>query len=358
MSFAEQLRRNGRNETARDAVGVMQFHRVHGFCFASIALMLLSLVEGAVHAASGGVSAAPADYPSRPIRFLVGFPPGGGNDMVARMAGQKLSERFGRPVVIDNRPGAGGNVAAELVAKASPDGYSILMISASHPIQGLLKKNLPYDPIRDFSGVAQLVVYRSVLVVNPGLSAASVPDLIALAKAKPGALNFASAGNGSASHLTGELFKVAAGVNLTHVPYKGTAQAITDLMGGRVQMMFTPIAPVAPQIQSGRLRGIAVTSRTRSRLLPDLPTIAEAGVSGYEVVSWFGIVGPAALPAAIAGKLNATVAQAMASPDIRDRLAAEDMEPVKRTPAEFDALRRGELAKWTKIVKQTGIQAE
>jgi tripartite-type tricarboxylate transporter receptor subunit TctC len=318
----------------------------------------MTALAGGVQAAQGQGAAAPADYPSKPIRFLVGFPPGGGNDLVARMAGQKLSERFGRPVVIDNRPGAGGNLAAELVAKAPPDGYSILMISASHPIQGLLKKNLPYDPIRDFSGIAQLVAYRSVLVVNPGLQATSVRDLVALAKAKPGTLNFASAGNGSASHLTGELFKVAAGVNLTHVPYKGTGQAITDLMGGRVQVMFTPIAPVVPQIQSGRLRGVAVTSRTRSRILPDLPTVAEAGVPGYDVVSWFGIVGPPALPAGIAGRLNTAVKQAMESPDIRDQLAAEDMEFVSRTPGEFDALRRAEVAKWTKVIKQTGIQAE
>ncbi len=323
-------------------------------------IMLASLmaVGGVVQAAQGPGSAAAADFPTRPIRFLVGFPPGGGNDLVARLAGQKLSERFGRPVVIDNRPGAGGNLAAELVAKAPPDGYSILMISASHPIQGLLKKNLPYDPIRDFSGIAQLVAYRSVLVVNPGLPATSVRELVTLARAKPGALNFASAGNGSASHLTGELFKVAAGANLTHVPYKGTGQALTDLMGGRVQMMFTPIAPVVPQIQSGKLRGLAVTSTTRSRILPDLPTVAEAGVPGYEVVSWFGIVGPAALPAEIAGKLNAAVKQAMESSDIRDRLAAEDMEFVNRTPGEFDALRRAELAKWAKIIKQTGIQVE
>ena len=313
-------------------------------------------ISASLFAASGVAQCA--EFPTKPIRFLVGFPPGGGNDLVARMVGQKISDQFGRPVVVDNRPGAGGNVAAELVAKAPPDGYSMLMISASHPIQGLLKKNLPYDPIRDFSGIAQLVVYRSVLVVNPGLPVTSLRELLALAKAKPGALNFASAGNGSASHLTGELFKVAATVNLTHVPYKGTGQATTDLIGGRVQMMFTPIAPVVPQIQAGRLRGIAVTSRTRSRILPELPTVAEAGVPGYEVVSWFGIVGPAALPGPIAGKLNAAAAQAVESPDIRDKLAAEDMEPARRTPAEFDALRRAEYAKWAKIIKQTGIQAD
>ncbi len=303
-------------------------------------------------------TASAADYPSKPIRFLVGFPPGGGNDTMARLFGQKMSERLGRPLVIDNRPGAGGNVAAELTAKTPPDGYTILMVSSSHPIQGLLKKNLPYDPIRDFSGIAQLVVYRSMLVVNPSLPVNSVRDLITLAKAKPGALNFVSAGNGSGSHLAGELFKLAAGVDMTHVPYKGTAQAITDLIGGRVQLMFTPLAPVIAQLQAGKLRPVAVTSANRSRILPDVPTIAEAGVPGYEFSAWYGILGPAALPADIKNRLNAAVAQAMDLPDVKDRLQAEDMDLVKRTPAELDGIRRADLAKWTRIVKQTGISAE
>ena len=308
--------------------------------------------------AAGAAPAAETGYPSKPIRFLVGFPPGGGNDTMARLFGQKMSEHLGRPLVIDNRPGAGGNVAAELTAKTPPDGYTILMVSSSHPIQGLLKKNLPYDPIRDFSGIAQLVVYRSMLVVNPSLLVNSVRDLITLAKAKPGALNFVSAGNGSGSHLAGELFKLATGVNLTHVPYKGTAQAITDLIGGRVQLMFTPLAPVIAQLQAGKLRPVAVTSANRSRILPEVPTIAEAGVPGYEFSAWYGILGPAALSADIKNRLNAAVAHAMDLPDVKDRLQAEDMDLVKRTPAELDGIRRADLAKWTKIVKQTGISAE
>ncbi len=308
--------------------------------------------------AAGAAPASESVYPSKPIRFLVGFPPGGGNDTMARLFGQKMSERLGRPLVIDNRPGAGGNVAAELTAKTLPDGYTILMVSSSHPIQGLLKKNLPYDPIRDFSGIAQLVVYRSILVVNPSLPVTSVRDLITLAKAKPGALNFISAGNGSGSHLAGELFKLSTGVNMTHVPYKGTAQAITDLIGGRVQMMFTPLAPVIAQLQAGKLRPVAVTSASRSRILPDVPTIAEAGVPGYEFSAWYGILGPAALSADIKSRLNAAVAHALDLPDVKDRLLAEDMDLVKRTPAELDGIRRADLAKWTKIVKQTGISAE
>lgn len=325
---------------------------------AMVAAMCAAALAGGVHAASGSGAASAASYPSKPIRFLVGFPPGGGNDTLARLFGQKISERLGRPVVIDNRPGAGGNVAAELTAKTQPDGYTLLMISSSHPIQGLLKKNLPYDPIRDFSGIAQLVVYRSLVVVHPGVPVNSVRDLITLAKAKPGALNFVSAGLGSGSHLAGELFKVAASVDMTHVPYKGTAQAITDLMGGRVQLMFTPLAPVIAQIQAGKLRAVAVTSGKRSRILPELPTIAEGGVPGYEFTAWYGIVGPAALPAEIKRKLNAAAVHAMESPDVRDRLLAEDMDLINRTPAEFDAIRRADLIKWTRIVKQTGIHAE
>lgn len=324
----------------------------------AVAVLFTVAAAGSAPAASGAGAASAESYPAKPIRFLVGFPPGGGNDTMARMFGQKISERLGRPLVIDNRPGAGGNVAADLTAKTLPDGYTILMISSSHPIQGLLKKNLPYDPIRDFSGIAQLVVYRSLIVVHPGVPVNSVRELITLAKARPGALNFVSAGAGSGSHLAGELFKLAAGVDMTHVPYKGTAQALTDLMGGRVQMMFTPLAPVIPQLQAGKLRAIAVTSSKRSRILPDLPTIAEAGVPGYEFTAWYGIVGPAALPAAIAAKINAAAAYAMESPDIRDRLLAEDMDLIKRTPAEVDAVRKADYAKWARIVKQTGIQAE
>jgi len=318
------------------------------------AAVLLCAVTGL----AGTAWAAEAGYPSKPIRFLVGFPPGGGNDTMARLFGQKISDQLGKPVVIDNRPGAGGNVAAELTSKTQPDGYTILMVSSSHPIQGLLKKNLPYDPIKDFSGIAQLVVYRSMLVVNPSLPVTTVRDLITLAKAKPGALNFVSAGNGSGSHLAGELFKLSTGVDMTHVPYKGTAQAITDLMAGRVQMMFTPLAPVIAQLKAGKLRPVAVTSANRSRILPDVPTIAEAGVPGYEFSAWYGILGPAALPAGIKNRLNAAVAHAMDLPDIRDRMTAEDMELVKRTPVELDGIRRADLAKWTKIVKQTGINAE
>jgi tripartite-type tricarboxylate transporter receptor subunit TctC len=307
---------------------------------------------------SAATTAVDTDYPAKPIRVIVGFPPGGGNDEIARIVGPKLAEKSGRAVVIDNRPGAGGNLAAELTAKAPADGYTILVISSSHPIQGLLKKNLPYDPVRHFAGVAELVVYRSLLVTFPGVPANSIAELIALAKAKPGQINFVSSGNGSASHLAGELFKVSAQLNITHVPYKGSSPALIDLIAGRVQMMFSPLVPVLPHIKTNRLRALAVTSLARSRLLPDLPTINEAGVVGYEFVSWYAIVAPGATPRAVIGKLNALLNQVMQLPEITERLQGEDMDVVRKTPQEFDAVRAAMLVKWSKIIKQTGIQAD
>jgi tripartite-type tricarboxylate transporter receptor subunit TctC len=306
--------------------------------------------------AAGAIDAG--DYPAKPIRVIVGFPPGGGNDEIARIVGPKLAEKSARAVVIDNRPGAGGNLAAELTAKAPADGYTILVISSSHPIQGLLKKNLPYDPVKDFAGVAELVVYRSLLVTFPGLPANTVAELLALVKSKPGQINFVSSGNGSASHLAGELFKVSAQLNITHVPYKGSSPALIDLIAGRVQMMFSPLVPVLPHIKANRLRALAVTSLARSRLLPDLPTINEAGVAGYEFVSWYAIVAPGATPRAVIGKLNALLNQVMQLPEITERLQGEDMDVVRKTPQEFDAVRAAMLVKWSKIIKQTGIQAD
>ncbi|MDB5809029.1 MAG: hypothetical protein JWN94_1151 [Betaproteobacteria bacterium] len=311
-------------------------------------------------AIAGPAPAASVDtgYPAKPIRMIVGFPPGGGNDEIARIVGPKLAEKSGRAVVIDNRPGAGGNLAAALTATAPADGYTVLVISSSHPIQGLLKKNLPYDPVRDFAGVAELVVYRSLLAVYPGMPAHSIAELAALARARPGQINFVSSGNGSASHLAGELFKVSANIDLTHVPYKGSSPALIDLIAGRVQMMFSPLVPVLPHIKANRLRALAVTSTTRSRLLPELPTINEAGVAGYEFVSWYAIVAPAATARSAIGKLNALLNEVMQLPDVRERLQAEDMDVVRNTPQEFDAVRAAMIAKWSKIIKQTGIQAD
>ena len=305
---------------------------------------------------SATTSALPAPYPTKAIRFVVGFPPGGGNDAIARLFGQKFAGQFGQSVVIDNRPGAGGNLAAELVSRSAPDGYTLLLISSSHPIQGLLKKHLSYDPIGDFSGVAQLVHYRSVLVTPPSVGATTVRELIALAIAKPGQINFASPGAGTGAHLAGELFRYMAGVNIVHIPYKGTGQATVDLMGARVQMMFTPILAVVQQVQAGRLRALGVTSATRSRVMADLPTLAEAGVTGYEFGAWYGILAPARMPADIINKLHAASQRALQTQEVKDRLNAEDLDAAHATPAQLDDIRKAELIKWTKIVNQLGLK--
>ena len=304
----------------------------------------------------GGIAYAAAPYPVKSIRFVVGFPPGGGNDAMARLFGQRFSERFGQPVVIDNRPGAGGNLAAELVAKTAPDGYTLLLVSSSHPIQGLLKKHLAYDPIRDFSSVTQLVHYRSVLVTHPSVAASNVRELIALAKSRPGTINFGSAGTGTGGHLAGELFRYVTGVDVVHIPYKGTGQATTDLMGGRVQLMFAPTLAVTQHVQAGRLRALGVTSATRSRVMPDLPTLAEAGATGYEFGAWYGILAPTRLPLPIANALHAEAQRAQQAAEIKERLLAEDLDSATATPAQLDEIRKAELAKWAKIVKQLGLK--
>lgn len=325
-----------------------------------VAAVLATIVVSSLACVHADVSRADAEasaYPAKPIRFLVGFPPGGGNDALARVVGPKLAEKFGKTVVIDNRPGAGGNLAAEMTAKAPADGYTILIVSSSHPIAGLLKKGLPYDPHKDFAGVAQLVVYRSLLVTYPGFAGTTVKDIMALAKSKPGQLNFVSSGNGTGSHLAGELFKVNAQVNMTHVAYKGGAQALIDLMAGRVEMMFSPLVPVLPHLKTGRLRPIAVTSLNHSHLLPELPTIAEAGVPGYEFVSWYGVLAPAGTPRALVAKLNQALNEIMRLPDVTERAQAEDMDVLERTPQQFDDARKAMIGKWQKIIKQTGIEA-
>jgi tripartite-type tricarboxylate transporter receptor subunit TctC len=323
-----------------------------------VAVVLSAGVASIGAAATARDDAQSAAYPAKSIRLVVGFPPGGGNDALARIVGPKLSDKFARPVVIDNRAGAGGNLAAEMIARATPDGYTILIASSSHPIQGLLKKGLAYDPHKDFAGVAQLVVYRSLLVTHPGFAGTTVKNIISLAKAKPAQLNFISSGNGTGSHLAGELFKVAAQVDMTHVAYKGGAPAMVDLLAGRVEMMFSPLVPVLPHLKSGRLRPVAVTSLNRSRLMPELPTISEAGVPGFEFVSWYAILAPARTPKSVVLKLNRALNNVMKLPDVTERAHTEDMDVIDRTPQQFDEERRMMIVKWEKIIKQTGITAD
>lgn len=317
-----------------------------------------SLAVLALYAISPADAAESGRYPTKPIRFLVGFPPGGGNDAIARLISPGLAERLGVPVVLDNRPGAGGNIAADITAKAPKDGYTILVASSSHPIQGLLKSGLPYDPVKDFAGVSLLVVYRSILVVPPSVQATTVKDIIAAARAKPGALNFASSGSGTGSHLGGELFKAAAKVDMTHIAYKGGGQAVVDLLAGRVDMMFSPLVPVLPHIRAKRLRPIAVTSTNRSPLLPELPTIAEAGVPGYEFVSWYGVMAPAGIPAEVAARLSNEIKVVMQRPEVLKQTRSEDMDTIASSPAEFDTVRSAMIPKWETIVKQPGFEGK
>lgn len=299
------------------------------------------------------------NYPTKPVRLVVGFPPGGAVDIMGRTIGAKLSERLGQSLVIDNRSGAGGNIAADLVAKSSADGY-VLLISAvsSLAISAAYYDNLKYDVLKDLAPVGVVGAVPNVLVVNPSVPARNVKELIALAKLKPGQIAFGSAGPGTTVHFAGELFKVMAGVDMLHVPYRGAAPAMVDLLGGRVQLMFDFLSAALPRIKDGSLRALGVTSATRSPLLPDVPTIAEAGVKGYEVLGAFGIFAPAETPAAIIAKLNGELAKIVLLPDLKEQLAKQGGTPMSQTPQQLRAALNAEVAKWAKVVKATGVKPD
>lgn len=323
--------------------------------FPSLALVL-ALAAPLASLAQG----APA-YPSKPIRFVVPFPPGGPLDITARAIGQKLTEAWGQPVVVDNRPGAGGSLGAELVAKAPADGYTLLMGAVStHAINPHLYARVGYDPLRDFAPVALVAEVPNVLVVNPAaLPVSSVAELVALAKAKPGHLNFGSGSTGSTGHLAGELFKSLAGVDMVHIPYKGAAPAMQDLLAGQVQLMFDNLASAAPQVKAGKLRALAVTTAKRSPAMPDVPTVNEAGVKGFDLSTWFGVFVPAGTPPEIVAKLNAGIVAALESKELRERLAAMGTEPRPgNTPEAFAAFVRAENAKYASVVKQSGAKVD
>lgn len=308
---------------------------------------------------SGAAGAAQVQYPTKPIRLIVPFPPGGTTDVVARVIAQKLTENWSQQVVVDNRPGAGGIIGTELAAKAPADGYTLLLGSiTTHAVNPSLYKKLPFDPLRDFAPVSLAVSTPQVLVVHPSVAAKSVKELIALAKAKPGQLNYASAGTGTSPHLTFELFKSMAGVDLVHVPYKGTGPAITDLIGGQVQTMITGVVALYPHIKAGKLRALGATSAKRVAALPDVPTIAESGVPGFDVASWFGVFAPAGTPKPIVARLNAEIVKILAVPELRRKLAGQGADPATNTPEQFAAYVKSELARWSKVVKDTGARAD
>jgi tripartite-type tricarboxylate transporter receptor subunit TctC len=297
-------------------------------------------------------------YPAKPIRLLVPQPPSGTADMLARMIGQKLAEAVGQPFVIDNRPGASGTMGTDMVAKAPADGYTILLTYSTHSTTPSLYKKLPYDPVRDFAPITIATSAPLMLVVNPAVPVHTVKDLIALAKAKPNALNFGSAGNGSGSHLAGELLKTMTGIKATHVPYKGTGAAIIALLANEVQFMFAGLLPAQVQVKANRLRAIAITSPKRSSFIPDLPTVEESGLPGFEVVGWYGVLAPAGTPPAIVDRLNAEIVRILALPDVKARIAGAGAEVVGDSPAHFEAFLKTDIARWAKLIKASGAHID
>ena len=298
-------------------------------------------------------------FPSKPVRLVVPFAPGGAPDLVARGLAPKLSESLGQAVVVDNRAGAGGIIGMEIVAKASPDGHT-LVIGSNGPLAIVpnLHRSLSFDVARDFAPVSMVTALPFLLVVHPSLPVKSVKDLVALAKSKPNELNYGSPGNGTTTHLATELLKSATGMKITHVPYKGVADAATALMSGQVQVLSGDLNSMLPHVKSGRIRGIAVTSARRSKLLPEVPTVAESGVPGFDASGWMGVLAPAATPPAVVERLNASIAKALAAPDTSSRLGALGGEVAASTPAQFATLIRSESAKWGKLIKSAGIEGD
>lgn len=297
-------------------------------------------------------------YPNRPIRFIVPFPPGGGNDIVGRIAAQKLSESLGVAVVVDNRGGAGGTIGTDVTSKAPPDGHTLLINNISLAVNATLFEKLPYDTLRDLAPVSLLGRQPNVLVVTPSVPAGSVKELLALARAKPGQMIYGSGGIGTASHLATELLKLMTKTDMVHVPYKGLGPALTDLMGGRLQLIISTLASALPQVKSGKLKPLAVTTAQRSSFFPELPTMSEAGVNGYEFSTWYGLLVPARTPAAIVGRLNGETVKALSSPALKEQFAAQGLEPTASSPAEFGAYLKSEVAKWGKVVKASGAKPD
>jgi tripartite-type tricarboxylate transporter receptor subunit TctC len=312
----------------------------------------------AVALVSAGLGAA-QDYPSKPVKLVVPFPAGGSVDAVARILGQKLSLKLDQQFVIENRPGAGGNIGSDFVAKAPRDGYTLLLAGvSSHAINPSLYAQLPYDSVKDFTSICLVYSLPNVLVVNPSVPAKSVQELVALAKAKPASLTFASSGNGTTLHLSGELFKRMAGVDIVHVPYKGNAPAVTDLIGGQVNLMFDNINNSLPHIKFGKLRALAVTGSIRSKVLPEIPTLAESGFRGFSILSWGGVFGPAGLPKPVIDRLNTAINDALRDKQLRELLASEGIEVQGDTPEEFHAFLLGEISRWSKLVKESGAHID
>jgi tripartite-type tricarboxylate transporter receptor subunit TctC len=318
----------------------------------AIATMALNAVTGA-HAQSAAQS-----YPSKPIRIVVTFTPGGAPDIIARLLGERFTAAWGQPVVIDNKPGSGGNIGADFVAKSAPDGYTLVVGTVgTHSINGALYTKMPYDMVRDFSPVSLVATTPNLLVVHNDVPAKTVQELIALGK-REGKMSFASSGSGTSIHVSGELFKSMTGIDMTHIPYKGRASALPDLLGGRVTMMFDNMPSSLPLVREGKLRALGVTSLTRSPAAPDIPTIAESGLPGFEAVSWFAVFAPAGTPKPVVDQIQAEISRILKTPELAKKLTDIGLEPVGSTPEELAAYQRAEIVKWAKVVKDSGAKAE
>ena len=327
------------------------------FTFAALAT---ATAVAALGAAALTPSAAHAQaYPTKPITIIVPFSAGGTTDILARVVGLHMGATLGQPVIVDNRAGAGGNIGGQTAARANADGYTIFMGTVgTHAINQSLYKKMPFDPIKDFAPLSRVAMVPNLLVANPNQPYRNVKELIAYAKANPGKVNFASAGNGSSIHLSGELFKQMTGVDMQHVPYKGSAPAVADLLGGQTSIMFDNMPSAIPHVKGGKLRALAVTTAKRSPALPDVPTIAESGVPGYEATSWFGLLAPAGTPPAVVGQLNAAILKALADPEVKKKLAEQGAEAHGETPAQFAAFIQSETAKWGKVVQASGASLD
>ena len=320
--------------------------------------LCLTMAAGALLLTQTIAAASAQAYPSRPIRFIVPFPPGGGNDIVGRIVAQKLNEGFGVPVVVDNRGGAGGTIGTDLTAKAPPDGHTMLVNNISVAVNATLYPRLPYDTLKDLAPVSLLGRQPNILVAHPGVPVSSVKDVIALARAKPGQVIYASGGVGTAGHLATELFMLMTKTEMTYVPYKGLGPALLDVVGGRVQLLVTTMASGLPLMKGGKLKPLAVTTAKRSMFFPDLQTMSEAGVAGYEFSTWYGLLVPGATPKAIVGRLNAETVKLLNAPSLKEQFSGQGLEATGSTPAEFGGYLKSEVAKWAKVVKASGAKPD
>jgi tripartite-type tricarboxylate transporter receptor subunit TctC len=322
-----------------------------------LSMCLLACVAAGAHAQLPSAD-APADYPKRPVRMVVNAPPGGGTDILGRLTAQHLSDTFGQQFIVDNRGGAGGIIGTETVARAQPDGYTLLFAFTSHVINPSLRSKLPYDTLRDFAPIAFVATVPNILVIHPGLPVNNVAELIAYVRARPGKVAYATAGQGSASHLAGVMFEVMTSTQLLQVPYKGGAQGQADVIAGQVPLAFANAVSSLPHIRSGKLRGLATTGLKRSRAVPDLPTLDESGIKGYEANAWFGMHAPARTPPAILAQLNAEVRRAMERPEMQERLARQGADPNPMNVAEFTGYVKGEIDRWAGVVKASGARVD